>query len=50
MIKCSICNVEFDGELSGHIKAQHVKQGSIDDVIHYLAFLEKRIKTLEDKR
>ena len=51
MIKCSIClgNNEFNGvdQLAQHIAAQHIKNAP--DVVHYLAKLEDRLDTLEDK-
>ena len=48
MIRCSICNAEFDGtdEFTKHLTNEH-DMGSSPHVARYLAFLERRIRSLE---
>ena len=50
MIKCSVCKNEFQSvdDFEIHFTQQHGV--NVGDIIHHLAYLEARIKTLEDKK
>jgi hypothetical protein len=50
MIKCSICKVISNGieEFEKHLIGQHEMLDGNAKIVHYIAYLEQRITTLED--